>query len=185
MRRLSVLIYVAILAAGIYFAYQWNQQRLPQRQKLAQFSVQDVQTLVIRRGQIELRLEPDAEDEERWIFSTNLDNQRAYSLEARLVLNLLDSLHSAPFAYLVEPAGSMSLQHYGLGVHERYEMEIWQKGRANAYTIRFGALAVNGYDTFILQQEHVYRATFIGLHERLEALGKVIDVIIGSEDRIF
>ncbi|NIZ40311.1 hypothetical protein PVA45_02130 [Entomospira entomophila] len=185
MRRLTVLIYIGILGASIYFAYKWNQDRLPERVRIRNFVVEEVVKVSIERQGVTIYLEPNKQDDQQWIFSTTLDRVRSFSIDAQLIRGLLDSLVSAQYAYLVERGGLQSLQRYGLGQQEKYTIQVWTEQYANPYTFTVGALAVNGYDTFLLLDEHVYRASFVGLYERMTAMGKVVDLILGSEDRLF
>ncbi|NIZ19788.1 hypothetical protein [Entomospira culicis] len=185
MRQLAVIFYLVVVGVGVYIAYQWNSSRLPERVRLQGFQVVDVEKLVIERGQIVLTLVPDLDDPQRWIFSSNLDAVRAYGVDSPLVMSLISSLQSAKYAYLVENSSNQSLQRYGLGVQERYSVELWLKEHPEPYRFTLGALAVNGYDVYLLHNEHVYRASFLGLYERMGALGQVIDATLGANERLF
>ncbi|NIZ47184.1 hypothetical protein PVA44_02055 [Entomospira nematocerorum] len=185
MRRLTVLLYIGILGASIYFAYKWNQERLPQRVKLRNFIVEETVKVSIQHQDVTIYLEPNKQDDQQWIFSTTLDRVRSFSIDAQLIRGFLDSLVSAQYAYLVERGGMQSLQRYGLGQREKYTIHVWVGNYPDPYVFVVGALAVNGYDTFLLLEENVYRASFVGLYERMAAMGKVVDLILGSEDRLF
>jgi hypothetical protein len=185
MRQVAMLIYVGILAAGIYYAYQWNSARLPARITLEAFTLGEVQKVVIERGQVVITLIADADDEERWLFSSNLDAVRSYGVEKALVQGVIASLHAAKYAYLVESTANTSVQRYGLGQQEQYKVQLFANNLPKPITFVLGSLAINGYDVYVLEEDVVYRAPFLGLYERMAALGRVVDAALNLEDRLF
>lgn len=184
MRRLGIIIYAVLLGIGLYFAYRWNSPRLPQRVRLPLLNVGDVVKMVIYRNDLEITLQT-TKNGDFWIFQVGKDVSHSYSIDNAIIKDILESICSAKYAYLVEPIGVQSLHHYGLGLQEHYEIEFWMNNSSVSTVYILGALAPNGYDIFLLRDNDIYRASFLGLYERIAALERIIGGVMLQAEEVF